>query len=216
MSALLPASWPDWARHVAKLAALGVVFGVAGYAIGHYIAELFPELGPLPDFRWADVAAVILAFALIVAAVGTALVAFNRQALGRILKLEGPAGAGEVRDARLQAAVLVLSGVALALPPVLSGLGVGSTIAFGAVVVLLVVHTLLNLRLYRTVDELFRRTVVEAGALTFWAGQGVLFLWAAAERLALAPPLTAWDIFVVLMGVYLPVSAIVTIRRGLA
>lgn len=208
---------PDWSRALAKAVAIGVVFGALGYGVGQLLFRWFPGLDlPLDQVRWADVAAVVLALALIVAAVGTAAAALRPVTLGRILKLDGPAGSGEIRDARLQAAVLGLSGVLMALPPLVMAMGLAVWPAVAAVAVLLVAHTVLNLRLYRSVDELFRRTVMETGALTFWVGQGVLFLWAAAERLALTPPLTAWDVYVVLMGVYLVASMVVTVRRGLA
>lgn len=217
MTSLSRAAPPDWSRALAKFAAIGVVFGVLGYGVGRLLAGAFPDLDlPLDQVRWADLVAGLLALALVGASLGVFIAALRPAALGRMLKLDGPAGPGEIRDARLQAAVLLLSGVLMALPPLVMTAGLPVWPAVAAVAVLLVAHTVLNLRLYRSVDELFRRTVMEAGALTFWVGQGVLFLWAAAERLALTPPLTAWDVYVVLMGVYLVVSMIVTVRRGLA
>ena len=217
MSGLFPASMPEWARQLIRGLLAGIVFGLVGYGVGHYAADLFPNLSlDLPDLRWADIAAGAVAAVLLFACLGAAVTSLDRRALGRMLKLEGPAGGDEVRDARIQAAVLGLSGVIMVLPMILSGLGMPVTASLAAVGLLLVLHTLLNVRLFRSGDELFRRVVVEAGALTFWLGQGLLFIWAAAERLAAAPPITAWDIYVVLMGVYLVVSMVVTIRRGLA
>ena len=217
MSGLSPASLPEWARHLAKALISGVVFGVLGYGVGHLAADYFPGLGPdLSDLRWGDVVGGVVALGLLVACVGTFVTSFNRPSLGRILKLEGPAGDGEVREVRAQSAILGLSAIIMILPVVLSGVGLPVTASLALIALLLVVHMALNLRLYRSVDELFRRVVIEAGALTFWVGQGVLFLWAAAERLGAAPALTAWDIYVVLMAVYLVVSMIVTVRRGLA
>lgn len=212
-----PAAVPEWARNLLKIMAIGFVCGVAGVLVGEFAAARFPGLEP--DFtgvRWADVVAGLLAFILLVACLATGLRSLSREGLGKTLNLEGPAGDIEVRDARTQSVVLALSGIILLLPMILSALSVPPLAALGGVVVLLGLHTVLNLRLYRSVDELFRRTVVEAGAMTFWLGQGVLFLWAAAERLAVAPPITAWDVYVVLMGVYLVVSMVVTMRRGLA
>lgn len=217
MSGHSPASMPEWARHLGKALLAGVVFGVVGYGVGHYAADAFPGLGPdLSGLRWADVAAGFLGVVLLVACLGTGITSLNRARLGRLLKLEGPAGDDEVREVRAQAAILGLSAVIMVLPMILSGLGLPVTASLVVVGLLLAAHTVLNLRLYRSVDELFRRVVIEAGALTFWLGQGLLFVWAAAERLAVAPPITAWDIYVVLMGVYLVVSTVVTIRRGLA
>ncbi|WP_291837407.1 hypothetical protein [Brevundimonas sp.] len=217
MSGLFPASTPEWARQLSKAVLAGAVFGAVGYAVGQFAAKLFPGLEPdLPDLRWADIVAGLVAAVLLVSCLGTAITSFYRRSLGRVLKLEGPAGDDEVRDARRQSAVLGLSGIIMILPMILSGLALPVTASLAGIGLLLVLHTALNLRLYRSVDELFRRVVVEAGALTFWLGQGLLFIWAAAERLAVAPPLTAWDIYVVLMSVYLIVSMVVTFRRGLA
>ena len=205
-----------WPRTTLKLASIGLVFGVGGYFVGQMAYDLYPGLGAGLDIRWADAAAFVLAAVMVLASVVTATISTRPAALGRMLKLDGPAGPGEAREARLQAAILALSGAVLAMPPLFIALGVSPLPAFAAIVVLLVLHTALNLRLYQSVDELFRRVVIDAGAATFWIGQGVLFLWAAAERLALAPALTAWDVYVVLMAVYLLASMTVTIRRGLA
>lgn len=217
MSGLFPASMPEWARQTVRLVALGFVAGVVGYGVGHVSADLFPGRDvSLLDVRWADLLAVCVAAVLVIASVFTALRSFNRAALGRMLKLEGPAGDDEARDVRIQALVIGLSGVIMLLPILFSALAIPAAIALTAVLALLALHTALNVRLYRSVDEMFRRVVLEAGALTFWLGQGLLFLWAAAERLAVAPPITAWDIYVVMMAAYLIVSTVVTMRRGLA
>lgn len=218
MSGLFPASMPDRARQLSKAVLAGAVFGAVGYGVGNLAADLFPGFSPdLSGLRRADIVAGGVAALLLVACLGTGITSFDRRALGRALKLEGPAGDDEVLNVRLQSLILGLSGVTMVLPMILSGLvGLPVTASLAAVGLLLAVHTALNLRLFRSVDELFRRVVIEAGALTFWLGQGLLFLWAAAERLGVAPPLTAWDIYVVLIGAYLVVSMVVTIRRGLA
>ncbi len=216
MTGRLPSSWPAWARETTRLVLIGAVMGVVGYLFGKWLAEAYPDLGPLTLPRWADLLAFFLAFILVFASVWTAAISLNARALGKVLKLEGPAGPTETRDSRIQAAVLGLSGVIMALPPILMAIGADPLFAIGLLLVLLALHTALNIRVYRSADEFLRRTVMEAGVVTFWAGQGVLFLWAAAERLSLAPALTAWDIYVVMMGAYLVGSMIVTVRRGLA
>lgn len=218
MSGSHPASWPAQAvRQTIRLLAIGAVAGVLGYFAGQALYGWFPDLGAgLPEPRWSDVAAAILAVAMIAVALGTALATLRPAILGRILKLDGPAGAGELRDARIQAAVVALSGVLMILPPVLAATAALATFSVAAILLLMILHTVLNLKLYRSIDELYRRIVMEAGALTFWIGSTVLFAGAVAERLGVAPALTGWDVYVVLMGVYLVVSMIVTVRRGLA
>lgn len=217
MSRLFPASMPNGVRSLLKALAAGAVCGVLGFFVGQLAYELFPGIEPdLSGVRWADVVAVFLAAVILIASLATAIRSLDRKGLGKTLNLEGPAGDSEVREVRLQSAILFLSGVILPLPMILSAIGAPVGLSLAAVAVLLGGHTVLNFHLYRTIDELFRRIVVEAGAVTFWLGQGVLFLWAAAERLSAVPPITAWDAYVVLMGVYLVVSMIVTMRRGLA
>lgn len=217
MARFFPADTPEWTRHAVRLFGIGFVAGVVGYGVGQFGYRLFPGLQfDTSALRWADVAAGFLGAIMLISSLAAVFSTFNRASLGKLLRLEGPAGDDEVRAARTQAAVMGLSAVILPLPMVLSGLEVAPPLALAVIVALLLLHTALNLRLYRSVDELFRRVVVEAGALTFWLGQGLLFVWAAAERLAAAPPITAWDIYVVLMGVYLVVSMVVTVRRGLA
>ena len=53
-------------------------------------------------------------------------------------------------------------------------------------------------------------------AICFWVLQGALFLWAAGEKLGLAPALSTWDCLTVLMVFYLAVSAVIGFRRGFA
>jgi hypothetical protein len=109
-----------------------------------------------------------------------------------------------------------LSGVILLLPVIFELAGLTPVIALTIVVLLLALHTVLNLKVYREIDELWRRAVMEAGTITFFVGQVALFLWAAAERLGVVPPITAWDVYAVLMALYLCISVIVSARRGLA
>ena len=85
-----------------------------------------------------------------------------------------------------------------------------------AIAAFFILHTGLNLNLWRRGDEMIRRVIVESGAMAFWIGQAALFGWAVAERLGVAPALTAWDILVVVMGLYLICSAVVGLRRGLS
>lgn len=191
-----------------------------GYGVGSLLGRFGPDLGPvgaaLDAVRWADAVALLLAVALAVAAIVTLGVSFSGKRSARLLGLEGEAGADDVSALRRQGVVCVLSAIILVLPVILPVLGMNALPAMALVAVLLIGHTLLNVDLWRRSDELIRAVTVEAGAVVFWLGQGLLFLWAAAERLGVAPTLSAWDVYVVLMGLYLVTAAVVTARRGLA
>ena len=214
-----PKSWPEWARSLSKVFLAGFVFGVVGYGVGYVLAKVvFPDAGPLPDLnlRWSDAVAAVAAVSLVIGAAAVLMVSLDPARLGRMYKLEGPASAEETAQARLQSVVMGLSGVILLLPVIFELAGLTPVIALTIVVLLLALHTVLNLKVYREIDELWRRAVMEAGTITFFVGQVALFLWAAAERLGVVPPITAWDVYAVLMALYLCISVIVSARRGLA
>lgn len=191
-----------------------------GYAAGALLARFGPDLGPfgrlLDGVRWADVVGVLLAAVLALATAVTLVVSFSPRRSARLLGLDGEAGPDDRAALRRQAVVCGLSAFVLLLPVALPALGMAAAPALMLVGVLLIGHTMLNLDLWRRSDELIRAVTVEAGAAVFWLGQGLLFLWAAAERLGFAPALSAWDVYVVLMGLYLVTAAVVTARRGLA
>ena len=219
MTNLFPKSWPEWARSLSKVFLAGFVFGVVGYGVGYVLAKfVFPDAGPLPDLnlRWSDAVAAVAAVSLVIGAAAVLMVSLDPVRLGRMYKLEGPASAEETAQARLQSVVMGLSGVILLLPVIFELAGLTPVIALTIVVLLLALHTVLNLKVYREIDELWRRAVMEAGTITFFVGQVALFLWAAAERLGVVPPITAWDVYAVLMALYLCISVIVSARRGLA
>lgn len=219
MTNLFPKSWPEWARSLSKVFLAGFAFGVVGYGVGYILAKfVFPDAGQLPDLnlRWSDAVAAVAAISLVIGAAAVLMVSLDPVRLGRMYKLEGPASAEETAQARLQSVVMGLSGVILLLPMIFELAGLASIIALTIVVLMLALHTALNLKVYREIDELWRRAVMEAGTITFFVGQVALFLWAAAERLGVVPPITAWDVYAVLMALYLCISVIVSTRRGLA
>lgn len=211
---LSPASWPRWVRALA----FGALFGVIGYGVGGWLAKVAPGGFGLMDkaIRWSDMLAVLVGAALVLGALLALFVSLDAKRLGRMYNLEGAASPKETGLARFQAAVMGFSGVILTLPIAFSLTGVSPVLGLGAIGLLVVLHTVMNVRVYRQADELLRRAVMEAAAVTFFAGQLVLFMWAAAERLGAAPAITAWDIYAVLMTLYLGVSIWISARRGLA
>ena len=216
MTNLSSKSMPQWARPLGGFALIVAVCGVAGYGVGRLSAEVFPHALPAADLRWSDVLACLLAGGLIFGTIAVLITSLDARRLGRMYRLEGPASAHEVSVARFQALVMGFSGVILLLPMVFSLIGLSPVFGVAAIAALFVVHTVMNWSVYQQADELLRRSVLEAATIAFFLGQGLLFIWAAAERLGLATPLTAWDIYAVLMAVYLTASLVVSLRRGLA
>ncbi|MGZ3299289.1 MAG: hypothetical protein ACXU8U_02855 [Asticcacaulis sp.] len=156
--------------------------------------------------HWSDAVSVAIAMTLL--GFGCLLLATSY--------FDGRAGAPKLRrQSRMQALTLVLAGVMLAVPP-LAGVheGMGGWAVFIAIATLFAAQSAINLALWRTADEFYRRAMKDASATSFWLLQGALFLWAVAERLGLAPTLSAWDLISILMAVYLGLSAVVARRLG--
>ena len=199
-----------------KLAGFAVMGGLSGYGSAWLVIEYVGL--PSPDgVRWSDAVAMIVALMLAAGGLSVLAASRNGRALAAATSADGPAAPAEVRDMRLQGAVLVLSGLLLAAPmaAVLAG-NPAPVLTLAAIAVVFALHTAMNLSLWRRGDEMIRRVILESGALAFWIGQAALFGWAVAERLGVAPTLTAWDILVVVMGLYLVCSATVGLRRGLS
>lgn len=206
-----------WAKPVATALLAGAALGVAGYGVGRLLAKhLVLDGGAAPDLRWSDILALLIAASFILGAAVVLFTSLSPARLGRMYRLEGLASASEAGQARLQALVTGCSGVILLLPLAFDLVGLAPVAGVAIIALLFVAHTVMNVRVYRQADELLRRTMLESATATFFVGQAVLFLWAAAERMGAAPTLTAWDIYVVLMAGYLVASGVVSARRGLA
>lgn len=206
------------ARRLAVAFALGLATGALGYLFGRYVlTAAYPDgLPALTGLTWADGLIALSAAFLIMAALGLGVTSLNADALGRLLKSEGPATPHEIGDMRLQAAVSLLAGVLLLAPSVAAVAGFDAGWTYLAVLVVLALQSVLNWRLFRAGDEMIRDVMIRSGAVCFWGLQGLLFLYAAAERLGLVAPLTAWSMLAVLFAAYLVASMVVTARRGLA
>lgn len=203
------------------LVCLGLVFGGAvGFAVGKLIKTGVIDVASM---RWSDEAAVVIAIALMALGLIIGLVSLNRRAAGRMMDPDGdrPATAGQASFYRQQGLVLFLAGAMMAAPVAAAVLydplpfPVASAFML-AVVAAFLAQTAYNLLVWRRADELMRQTISQTGAVCFWVLQGLLFLWAAAEKLNLAPALSAWDMMTIMMGFYLVVSAAMSARRGLA
>jgi hypothetical protein len=209
-------------RRLLVLGAFGLFCGLlAGLLIGRLIkaAKHSHALG------WSDELSLAIAALLSISGLGV-LAATLANASAVYLADPHAAEPGlRVRPAqiayfRLQGAVLALAGLLMVTPELLRLLKpdldraaamtayVGLFVAFG-------LQTALNILIWRRSDELIRRAMSEGAAACFWLLQGLLFLWAAGEKLRLLPRLDSWDALTVLMAVYLIMSTIVGYRRGL-
>ena len=211
-----PADSPSLVPRLLKFAAFGAVCGVLGYGLGWLLADHVPP-GAFEGLGlgWSDYGALAVALMLIIGGGYTLFAARSAKALAAVMGAEDRVGQAETRQMRVQGAVVMLSGAMLAAPPliVLAGNSAPAP-TYAVLMAVFVLHTAMNLRLWRRGDEMIRRVIVEAGAGTFWIAQGLLFVWAVAERLGLAPAVTAWDLLVGVMGLYLIVSTAVAVRRG--
>jgi len=191
-----------------------LVGGAAGALV---ILPLARWLKTQPTFELADVGAIVVAALLMLAGAMTILPTLDGRALARALEPDAGEGASlsprELWTYRLQGLVMILAGILLAAPPMLADQPQLAQTAYLGLVAVFVVQTVLNLLVWRGADTFHRRLTIESGALAFWSLQGALFLWAAAERMGLAPALSAWGGLVILMCVYLLAGSWTALRR---
>lgn len=203
------------------LVCLGLVFGGAvGFGVGKLLKAGLVDASSL---GWSDKGAAVIAVSLMALGLIVSLVSLNRRVAGRMMDPDGerPATAGQASFYRQQGLVLFLAGAMMAAP--VAALVLYNPLPFPvasavmlAVVAAFLAQTAYNLLVWRRADELMRQTISQTGAVCFWVLQGLLFLWAAAEKLNLAPALSAWDMMTIMMGFYLVVSTAMSARRGLA
>lgn len=203
-------SLPDRKR-LTRAGVLALAGAVVGGGLGYAGVKFAPSLSE------ADLMACAVAIGLLLTGALTLALSLNRRALAAASSLGGEAQPCEVRAARRQSVVVILAGLLL-IWPVAAGESeqVSGPVAFAVVLVVFAAQSVLNWSVWKRGDELTRRVITEAGALSFWAMQGALFLYAAAERLGLVDQASAWAVTVVMMAGYLVLSSLVALRRGYA
>jgi hypothetical protein len=201
--------------------------GAAGLIVGGGLGYLVGRLAKQGDIdvsalTWSDAMAVLIAVMLFVTGAILVAATFSKRLAGRIMDpaSDRPARPAQISFYRQQALVMALSGLMMAAPVAarLASQPLSSQLAgavMAAIVALFLLQTFLNLSVWTRADEMIRQMVAEAGAVCFWILQGALFLWAAAEKLELVPALSAWDMMTILMGFYLVISSVISVRRGL-
>lgn len=203
----------------AKAIRIGVGF-VAGCAIGAGGAHLilrYGELLSLADIIGLFVALILAGSGLFTLVIGANAATYRR--LGSGVEPGQAPDAGLLRFARQTGVVSLLAGCLFAAPPIATTLAIGPDarlVIYIGIVALIAVESWVNFRIWHDGDELVRAVVIQSAAVCFWVLQGLFFLWAAAERMALVEPVGSWTLLVVLMSTYLVVATTVSIRSGLA
>ncbi|MCY1648249.1 hypothetical protein OVA11_14610 [Caulobacter sp. SL161] len=216
---------PKPRRNRALQALVGAVLAAPlGYLFGGYLVSL-EEAGAAAsvDLSWSDVLAVALAAMMALTGLITLLTSFSRRALGRQINPEEvrPATPAQAVFYAQNGFVLILAGVMMAtpvmVPLVFAPLSpMIASAAMAGLIALLLIQTVGNIAIWVRSDEFMRRAMGESAAVSFAILQGLLFLWAAGEKLGLLPHLTLWDATSVMMAAYLVIGLFITWRRGLA
>lgn len=201
-----------------------VVAAPLGYLFGGYLVSL-EDAGVASgvDLTWSDVLALLSAAMMATTGLITLAMSLSRRALGRQINPEEvrPATAAQAVFYAQNGLVLLLAGVMMAIP-VLAPLlfapisPIVASSAMAGLIALFLVQTAGNIAIWMRSDELMRQAMAEIAAVSFAILQGLLFLWAAGEKLGLLPALTLWDAASIMMAAYLVIGMAITWRRGLA
>jgi hypothetical protein len=197
---------------------------LAGLVAGYGLMRLVKLTGlSVKTLSWFDVISLSIGLGFIAMGLVSAAIASNRRRLATALESAGdplfgvsgpeaklPATDAEVRTARIQAVVLGLAGLLmlipiLALAPIHAHPGLGAWI-FPGIFVVFLLQSALNLQLWQGSDEFMRKLILSVCAGSFVVSQGLLFLWAAAERLHLVAAASSWEIFTLMMACYMLTS----------
>jgi hypothetical protein len=207
-----------------KLRKLALQLGtgmIGGLAVGGVAAAsgLFDALETLDPFL---IAALLMGVGLFFGGLVVAAASYRPRALTAMMLEGGGEGEATPREAefyRLAGWVMTLAGLLAAIPPLAAGLfdplePSAAWTVLAALIVISLVQVALNVRLWRAADELTRRVTFEAACIAFFIVEGLLFLWAAAEVMGLAPAVSAWAVWTLMFAAYLFVAGWVSYRRG--
>ncbi|MBB4100225.1 hypothetical protein [Sphingomonas kyeonggiensis] len=198
-------------------AAIGAVVGLAlGFGAGEI--GLFDWLSAMPgeDIGSTAVAGVLLLLGLFAVIAASSSALYRRMAEN--YREGDPLDGSVLRYLRTSGVVMLLAAVLLLAPPlaVRYGLTGDAAIAVAAgMAALLAFQVWLNLRVMRTSDELSRAAMAEASVASFWLLQLGLFGWAVLAKLGLAANVSLWTLMTLSTVIYLIVSIVAAIRRGM-
>ena len=207
-----------------KLLLRMLIGALLGAGVGYSTVSAAVTLHISPNaFSWFDWIALWLGIVFIASGIVAFFISTNRRRLARTLEGDEaalPATTGEVRSFQLQAATLALAGIMILIPPFATGSLAAHRLSspavsvsiFAVVAILFLLQTAVNIRLWRDSDEFARGLMLSICALTFVVGQGLLFLYAAAERLHLVHQISSWDVITLLLSLYWVVAASISLR----
>jgi hypothetical protein len=204
-------------KHITRLLAGAALGAAAGWGWIQLLQDLHVPFKGMP---WADLLALVIGLVFLLAGVVTVAISANRKELAATI--EGnygdamPATNEEVRSYRRQGLTLALAGILLMVPVVSQGYlkaHPGAALAlYVGVVALYALQTLVNYLLWKGADEFLRVLMLRMAAISFAVGQGLLFLWAAAEKLRLARAVSSWEIVTLLLTGYMLLSVMFAFR----
>jgi hypothetical protein len=198
-------------------AAYGAVVGFA-IALAAGRSGLIAWLAEMPV---ADMASTTLAVLLLSLGLFALIAASSRTLYRRMAEnyQEGdPLDAGVLRYLRMNGVALLLGAALLLAPPLAVRFGFTGDAAIpvaAGIAALLALQTWLSARIRRGSDELNRAALAEASITSFWLLQFGLFGWAALARLGLVASVSLWTLMTISGAVYLVVSIVVALRRGM-
>lgn len=208
-------------RTIAAFTVAGLcVGGLAGYGMGRMLKDCLPSALAL---GWSEIAMLLISLWLVLSGGLITIAGKNRRMAAQMIDPAEPREPTPAQRAlfRLQAWVLMLAGVILAIPVVVQLLPGGDRLAWrvgamAALLVLLVLHATWNFAIWRKADEFMRAVISGTATTCFWVLQVLLLIWAAGEKLDLLPTANLWDALVVVMAVYLVVGIAQSVRKGAA
>lgn len=160
--------------------------------------------------RWSDGVAIAVALICFLAAVRIFAESLDPKKLAQRMEVEGETTPKETNQARLQALLMVVLGVSILWPVVATMRGWPAPAwAYAVTAVFIVIRIGYTLAMWTKTDEFVRQQTKNVTWWTFFWSQTALIAYAGAERLGLAPAVTAWDVMVLITATSIATAAFV-------
>lgn len=174
-------------------ATLGAITGAA--AIWLYLSNA-------SVFRWADGIALMIVVVCLIGATRLWMESYDPIALARRMGVEGDVTEREKRDVRWQALISAAFGLAVFWPPLATLSGTPAPVwSYLVIAAFLGLQLWYGWRASKSADEYAKAHTRHLTVGGLMASQTALLAYATAERLGVAPTVTAWDVFVVFVAI---------------